>query len=114
MALEGAPDGVQAPVDEIAPAAAPAAPPPAPNLGKLKGALINMPFGDLTVDSGKLVRWTVADGATVAKGDLVAEIETDKAVVEVEAPAGGVVAQVVKQAGAVVKMGATIGVVKDS
>ena len=72
-----------------------------------------MPFGDLTVDQGKLVRWTVADGATVAKGDLVAEIETDKAVVEIEAPAAGVVAQVVKTPGSVVKMGATIGVVKD-
>jgi 2-oxoisovalerate dehydrogenase E1 component len=111
---KGRPDGVQAPVEAIVAAAAPAAPPPAPNLGTLKGALINMPFGDLTVDSGKLVRWTVADGASVAKGDLVAEIETDKAVVEVEAPASGVVAQVVKEAGAVVKMGATIGVVKES
>jgi 2-oxoisovalerate dehydrogenase E1 component len=110
---KGRPDGVQAPVETIAAAPAPKAPPPAPSLGTLKGALINMPFGDLTVDSGKLVRWTVSDGAKVAKGDLVAEIETDKAVVEIEAPAAGIVAQVVKEAGATVKMGATIGVVKE-
>ncbi len=113
---KGRPDGIQAPV-EVPPAmpvaaAAPAAPPT--NLGTLKGALINMPFGDLTVDSGKLVRWTVDDGAKVKKGDLVAEIETDKAVVEIEAPADGIVAQVVKTVGQVVKMGATIGVVKES
>ena len=111
---KGRADGVQAPIEVIVPAAAPTAPPPAPNLGRLKGALINMPFGDLTVDSGKLVRWTVEDGATVAKGAVVAEIETDKAVVEVEAPAAGVVAQVVKAAGSLVKMGATIGVVQDA
>ena len=109
---KGRPDGVQAPIEAIAVAPAPKAPPPAPSLGTLKGVLINMPFGDLTVDSGKLVRWTVADGAKVTKGDLVAEIETDKAVVEIEAPADGIVAQVVKEAGVVVKMGATIGVVK--
>ncbi len=107
---KGRPDGVQAPIEAIAVAPAPKAPPP--SLGTLKGALINMPFGDLTVDSGKFVRWTVADGAKVTKGDLVAEIETDKAVVEIEAPADGIVAQVVKEAGVVVKMGATIGVVK--
>ena len=59
------------------------------------------------------MRWTVADGARVAKGDVVAEIETDKAVVEIEAPASGIVAQAVTKAGMVVKMGATIGVVKD-
>jgi 2-oxoisovalerate dehydrogenase E1 component len=110
---KGRPDGVQAPVEQITAAPPPKAPPPAPSLGTLKGALINMPFGDLTVDSGKLVRWTVADGARVAKGDLVAEIETDKAVVEIEAPADGLVAQVVKEAGSVIKMGATIGVVKE-
>jgi len=110
---KGRPDGVQAPVESIAVAPPPKAPLPAPNLGTLKGALINMPFGDLTVDSGKLVRWTVEDGAKVAKGDIVAEIETDKAVVEIEAPAAGVVAQAVKEAGTVIKMGATIGVVKE-
>ena len=110
---KGRPDGVQAPVEVITAAAAPKAPPPAPSLGTLKGALINMPFGDLTVDSGKLVRWTVEDGAKVAKGDIVAEIETDKAVVEIEAPAAGIVAQVVKTVGQDIKMGATIGVVKE-
>ena len=110
---KGRPDGVQAPIEAMAAVAAPAEATPLPNLGTLKGVLINMPFGDLTVDSGKLVRWTVADGARVAKGDVVAEIETDKAVVEIEAPAAGIVAQAVKTAGMVVKMGATIGVVKD-
>jgi 2-oxoisovalerate dehydrogenase E1 component len=110
---KGRPDGVQAPVETITVAPAAAAPAPRPNLGTLKGALVNMPFGDLTVDSGKLVRWTVDNGASVAKGDIVAEIETDKAVVEIEAPAAGKIAQVVTTPGQTVKMGATIGVVQD-
>ncbi len=76
------------------------------------GVAITMPFGDLTIDSGKLVRWVVAEGAVVAKGDTVAEIETDKALVEIEAPAAGKVARIVTAEGTVVKMGGVIGAVR--
>jgi 2-oxoisovalerate dehydrogenase E1 component len=75
----------------------------------VEGEPVTMPFGDLTVDSGKLVRWVVPDGAAVAKGDFVAEIETDKAVVEIEAPATGRLRHIVTQEGSTVKMGGTIG-----
>jgi 2-oxoisovalerate dehydrogenase E1 component len=47
----------------------------------------------------------------VKKGEIIAETETDKAVVEIEAPSDGAVAQAVKEAGTVVKMGGVIGVV---
>ena len=47
-----------------------------------------------------------------ARAHIVAEIETDKAVVEIEAPGEGVVARIVTLPGTVVKMGGTIGVVK--
>jgi len=103
-------DGVKA---EVAPmAVAAVAKPVAAAAVAVDGEPILMPFGDLTVDSGRLVRWTVAAGATVKKGDTVAEIETDKAVVEIEAPADGVVRQLVTEAGTVVKMGGVIGAVK--
>ena len=84
----------------------PVAPPPT----FVEGEPIRMPFGDLTVDSGKLVRWHVADGATVGKGDVVAEIETDKVVVEIEAPASGTVRQAAEP-GVTVPMGGAIGAV---
>ena len=71
-----------------------------------------MPFGDLTVSEGKLVRWLADDGDRVVAGDTVAEIETDKAVVEIEAPSAGIVRRIIVQPGTVVKMGGTIGVVK--
>ncbi|MCC6716875.1 MAG: dehydrogenase, partial [Acetobacteraceae bacterium] len=104
-------DGVQAEVTQsITPGTAkPAAAPAAPTIA---GAPILMPFGDLTVDSGRLVRWTVAAGAAVKKGETVAEIETDKAVVEIEAPADGRVVQSVTEPGTVVKMGGMIGAVQ--
>ncbi len=97
----------------LAPAAAPAAAPRPVALAVpaivVEGEPVTMPFGDLTVDSGKLVRWVVPDGASVAKGDFVAEIETDKAVVEIEAPASGRLRHIVTQEGSTVKMGGTIG-----
>jgi 2-oxoisovalerate dehydrogenase E1 component len=89
-------------------AAEPAA--PAPRMPD--GAPITMPFGDLTIDSGRLVRWTVDEGTRVRQGDSVAEIETDKAVVEIEAPADGFVARLIVEPGAVIKMGGAIGVVR--
>ena len=103
--------GVQAPVsDAPSPQAAKAAGPAA--AATLDGEAITMPFGDLTIDSGKLVAWTVADGTMVKRGATVAEIETDKAVVEIEAPADGVVRQIVTAPGTVVKMGGVIGVIR--
>ncbi len=77
----------------------------------VEGVPINMPFGDLTISEGKLVRWLHPDGAMVTAGDIVAEIETDKAVVEIEAPASGRLRIIVAEAGTVVAMGGTIGAV---
>jgi 2-oxoisovalerate dehydrogenase E1 component len=74
------------------------------------GEPITMPFGDLTVSEGTIVRWLKAAGDTVAANEVVAEIETDKAVVEIEAPVAGKLA--IEQAvGAVVPMGGRIGAV---
>ncbi|MBL8653524.1 MAG: lipoyl domain-containing protein, partial [Alphaproteobacteria bacterium] len=72
------------------------------------GEPVKMPFGDLTVSEGKLIRWVAAEGAKVEQGALVAEVETDKAVVEIEAPVAGIVAKHLFPEGTVVKMGATL------
>src|SRR5688572_11200366 len=44
-----------------------------------------MPALSPTMEEGKLVRWMVKEGDTVKAGDVIAEIETDKATMEVEA-----------------------------
>jgi 2-oxoisovalerate dehydrogenase E1 component len=74
------------------------------------GEAITMPFGDLTVSEGTIIRWVRADGDAVGAGDLVAEIETDKAVVEIEAPSSGKLTIEVP-VGTVVPMGGRIGAV---
>ncbi len=50
-----------------------------------------MPALSPTMEEGTLARWLVAEGDSVAPGDVIAEIETDKATMEVEAVEEGVV-----------------------
>ena len=50
-------------------------------------ARVIMPALELAQDSGKVLQWLRAPGDTVRKGDPLLEIETDKATVEIEAPA---------------------------
>lgn len=78
------------------------------------GEPITMPFGDLTVSEGKIVRWVRPEGSQLRQGELIAEIETDKAVVEIEAPCAGILARIEQPAGAVVKMGERIGLVRQA
>jgi 2-oxoisovalerate dehydrogenase E1 component len=95
------------------PTAPPAAPAPAPAAQPVAdGEAITMPFGDLTVSEGRLVRWLKHAGDPVKAGEIVAEIETDKAVVEIESPIAGTLAQVLEREGTVVKMGQRIAVVR--
>ena len=53
-----------------------------------------LPALGMTQETGKVVRWLKTEGEQVTKGELLAEIETDKATVELEAPATGVLANV--------------------
>jgi 2-oxoisovalerate dehydrogenase E1 component len=73
---------------------------------------ITMPFGDLTVSEGTVVKWLKVPGDTVKAGDVVAEIETDKAVVEIEAPIAGTLGDIEQAVGATVPMGGRIGSVR--
>jgi pyruvate dehydrogenase E2 component (dihydrolipoamide acetyltransferase) len=60
---------------------------------------ILMPALSPTMEKGNLAKWTVKEGDTVKSGDVIAEIETDKATMEVEAVDEGVVARLVVPAG---------------
>ena len=69
---------------------------------------IVMPALEMAQETGKLVSWIKKEGSSVAKGEPLLEIETDKAVMEIESPAEGVLAGVKAQAGDVVPVGQTI------
>jgi pyruvate dehydrogenase E2 component (dihydrolipoamide acetyltransferase) len=60
---------------------------------------ITMPALSPTMEEGNLAKWLVKEGDKVAPGDVIAEIETDKATMEVEAVDEGTVAKLVVPAG---------------
>jgi pyruvate dehydrogenase E2 component (dihydrolipoamide acetyltransferase) len=67
-----------------------------------------MPALEMAQETGKLVSWLKQEGQTVAKGEPLLEIETDKAVMEIESPGDGVLAAITAQPGAEVPVGQTI------
>lgn len=71
-----------------------------------------MPNQDLTITEGKVIGWGKKVGDQVVKGETVAEIETDKAVVAIEAPATGRLIEIVAPVDTVVALGQTIGIVE--
>lgn len=72
---------------------------------------ILMPALSPTMEEGTLAKWLVKEGDTVASGDLLAEIETDKATMEFEAVDAGVIGKLLVAAGtAAVKVNSPIAV----
>ena len=75
---------------------------------------ITMPALSPTMEEGTLAKWNVKPGDTVEAGDVIAEIETDKATMEVEAVDEGTVAQILVEAGTEgVKVNAIIAVLAE-
>ena len=70
---------------------------------------IVMPRVDMDMASGRMGRWHAPEGAHVDKGQTLFEIETDKAAMEVDAPASGVLRFVAASEGDVLPVGACIG-----
>jgi len=67
-----------------------------------------MPALEMAQDTGKLIAWRKKEGDPVTKGEPLLDIETDKAVMEVEAPADGILAGIKASPGADIPVGQTI------
>jgi pyruvate dehydrogenase E2 component (dihydrolipoamide acetyltransferase) len=67
-----------------------------------------MPALEMAQETGKLISWLKKEGDPVAKGEMLLEIETDKAVMEIESPGDGILAGIKVQAGSEVPVGQTI------
>ncbi|BDW99627.1 pyruvate dehydrogenase complex E1 component subunit beta [Maricaulis maris] len=75
---------------------------------------ILMPALSPTMEEGTLAKWNIKEGDTVESGDVIAEIETDKATMEVEAVEEGVVAKILVAAGTEnVKVNAPIAILAE-
>lgn len=70
---------------------------------------VQMPQLGATMTEGRLVKWLVEEGQPVHKGQPIAEIETDKIVAQVEAPADGLLARVVAQPDEMVEVTGLLG-----
>jgi pyruvate dehydrogenase E2 component (dihydrolipoamide acetyltransferase) len=67
-----------------------------------------MPALEMAQETGKLIAWRKKEGDRVTKGEPLLEIETDKAVMEVEAPADGILAGITGSVGSDIPVGQTI------
>ena len=67
-----------------------------------------MPALEMAQETGKLVSWLKKEGEQVKKGDMLLEVETDKAVVEIEAQSDGILGGVTARTGDVIPVGQTI------
>jgi len=76
--------------------------------------LVNMPKLGFDMREGQLVKWLKKAGDTVNQGDVIAEIESDKATVEVEAYVSGTMLELLVNEGDWVPIGAPIAVVGES
>lgn len=64
-----------------------------------------------TMEEGRLVRWVKPEGASVANGDTLAEVETDKAIMELVARGDGVLRRQLVAEGATAPIGTLLGVI---
>jgi pyruvate dehydrogenase E2 component (dihydrolipoamide acetyltransferase) len=74
---------------------------------------IEMPRLGYDMETGTVAGWLKRVGDVIARGDVIAEIETDKSTVEMEATASGTLAEIVQDAGTEVPVGETIAWLED-
>ena len=72
---------------------------------------IIMPQAGQDLETGVVKHWLKAEGETVAKGEAIVQIETEKVNLDVEAPASGVLLRIVAPADSEVPIFATIGII---
>src|SRR5205807_4913721 len=81
------------------------------NLGLSMASRVIMPKLTDSMEEGVVVKWRKAEGERVESGDVLAEIETDKAVMDLEAFASGTLLKVLVPEGTTVPSGTLIGVI---
>ncbi len=73
---------------------------------------ITMPRLSDTMEAGTIVRWNVKEGDTVSSGDVVADVETDKATMEMPVFDDGVISKIIVEAGKQVPVGTPIAIIE--
>lgn len=76
--------------------------------------LVTMPRAGQSMEEGTILRWCKREGDAVSRGEVLLEIDTDKATVEVEAADGGIVRKILVPAGTTVPVLTPIAVIADA
>ncbi len=74
---------------------------------------IQMPKLGYDMETGRVAAWTKRVGDRVQRGDVIAEIETEKTTVEMEAPASGTLVEIIVEPGNELPVGTTIAYLDD-
>jgi len=75
---------------------------------------VNFPKTGMGIEEGTVARWLKAVGDTVRKGDPLVEIETAKALQEIEAPADGTLIEILLAEGESAEVNTPIAVIKET
>jgi 2-oxoisovalerate dehydrogenase E1 component len=78
----------------------------------MPGLPVLMPNQDLTVTEGTVVRWLKQVGDSVKLNEVIVEVETAKAIVPVESPAAGRLAEILARESVTVQMSQPLGTVQ--
>ncbi|HUV08723.1 MAG TPA: biotin/lipoyl-containing protein [Spirochaetia bacterium] len=73
---------------------------------------LTMPMLGEVMEEGVVLSWKKQEGEAIEKGEIILEIETDKAVAEVESPASGVVKKILVQEGETVPVNTPLAVIE--
>jgi pyruvate/2-oxoglutarate dehydrogenase complex dihydrolipoamide acyltransferase (E2) component len=75
---------------------------------------VMLPKWGMTMQEGTISAWHVAAGDTVNEGDVLATVETDKVDADLEAPASGVLDEIMVEAGSTVEVGSVIARIRSA
>jgi pyruvate/2-oxoglutarate dehydrogenase complex dihydrolipoamide acyltransferase (E2) component len=73
---------------------------------------VNLPKAGMGIDEGTIARWLKREGETVVAGETIVEVETAKAIQEVQAPVSGVLARILIREGETVPVNTDIGIIE--
>lgn len=74
---------------------------------------VNLPKWGMGIDEGTVVRWLKAVGDRVERGESIVEVETAKAIQEVEAPVSGTLVQILVAQGEVAPVNTGIAIIEE-
>ena len=75
---------------------------------------VTLPKWGMTMQEGTISAWHVAAGDAVSEGDVLATVETDKVDADLEAPATGVLDEIIVEAGSTVEVGSVIARIRSA